>query len=244
MSDEWKRLTQDWKALTHPGDQRRNLLVLLVVAPMFVFAILALWIGILLHSERLFGVQLSAEAVLNVIIIVILAAIFLPIAHGGAYRWQWHLQRELGTGRARIGELPDYASERTARPPRVAGSWRTRVLYAGVYMVAIPLLIASFAPIDNQSLMQQVIARFSAGRASASSLAAIIFAWGPMLGFSGVLFAVLNQENEQLRANAIAPDDALKIRARHYWLLSFAVAFGMTSFLCFVFGSMIAQYLA
>lgn len=221
----------------------RSILLILAITPPSVFGIGALCIGLLFAAEAM-GRSLTFEQSLNGVLAVFMALVFLPLAHAGTYRWFWHIEKRRVAGDFLYGaSMPDAFSEPTEPPPAVPISMSQRGLYALLYLAAIGLLLFVYLPLGHQTAIQSFIARFSAGRASAGSLATLLTAWLPLLGGMAVVMLALEGDMKKIRSRLLDPAKTLRLQARVEWLGSFVTAFAMTSLFCFFFGAMIARYL-
>lgn len=213
---------------------------------LFVLAIVSVGataVGLIFLADSQ-GRTLSFEAALNGVLVCILALVSLPLLHRAAYRWQWHVDHGLKAGKIKFGELPDYSSEPTARPPAVPWTTGQKLLFASIYIVAITTMIVAYAPIGNQTIIQAFIAYFSAGRASYSSLSTLLLVYLPMFLILCVVMLLLDKDQKRYNAGLMSPDEALRFQGKLNWFFSFAIAFATTSFLCFLTGAMINGYLA
>lgn len=228
-----------------PGLQEplRSILLILVITPPSVIGIGALCIGLLFAAEGM-GRSLTFEQAFNGVLAVLMAFFFLPLAHAGTYRWFWHIEKRRQAGHFLGGAaMPDAFSEPTEPPPAVPISLPQRAFYALLYLAAIGLLLFVYLPLGHQAVMQDFIARFSSGRASAGSLASLLTAWLPLLAGMAVVLLALEGDMKKIRSGLLDPAEALRLQGRVEWLGAFVTAFAMTSLLCFFFGAMIARYL-
>lgn len=228
-----------------PGLQEplRSILLILVITPPSVIGIGALCIGLLFAAEGM-GRSLTFEQAFNGVVAVLMAFFFLPLAHAGTYRWFWHIEKRRQAGHFLGGAaMPDAFSEPTEPPPTVPISLPQRAFYALLYLAAISLLLFVYLPLGHQAVMQDFIARFSSGRASAGSLASLLTAWLPLLAGMAVVLLALEGDMKKIRSGLLDPAEALRLQGRVEWLGAFVTAFAMTSLLCFFFGAMIARYL-
>jgi hypothetical protein len=222
----------------------RSILLILVIVPPSVIGIGALCIGLLFAAEGM-GRSLSFEQSLNGVLAVLMAVFFLPLCHAGTYRWFWHLEKRRQAGDFLRGEqTPDAFSEPTEPPPSVPIGIRQRMVYALLYLAAIALLLFVYAPMGHQAALHEIIGRFSAGRASAGSLAMLLTTWAPLLGGMAVIMLALDGDMKKIRSGRLDPAETLRLTARVEWLGAFVTAFATTSFLCYVSGALIGRYLA
>lgn len=228
-----------------PGLQEplRSILLILFITPPSVIGIGALCIGLLFAAEGM-GRSLTFEQAFNGVLAVLMAFFFLPLAHAGTYRWFWHIEKRRQAGHFLGGAaMPDAFSEPTEPPPAVPISLPQRAFYALLYLAAISLLLFVYLPLGHQAVMQDFIARFSSGRASAGSLASLLTAWLPLLTGMAVVLLALEGDMKKIRSGQLDPAETLRLQGRVEWLGAFVTAFAMTSLLCFFFGAMIARYL-
>lgn len=229
-----------------PGLQEplRSILLILFITPPSVIGIGALCIGLLFAAEGM-GRSLTFEQAFNGVLAVLMAFFFLPLAHAGTYRWFWHIEKRRQAGHFLGGAaMPDAFSEPTEPPPVVPISLPQRAFYALLYLAAIGLLLFVYLPLGHQAVMQDFIARFSSGRASAGSLASLLTAWLPLLAGMAVVLLALEGDMKKVRSGLLEPSETLRLQGRVEWLGAFVTAFAMTSLFCFFFGAMIARYLA
>lgn len=221
----------------------RSILLILVITPPSVFGLGAVCIGLLFAAEAV-GRDLTFEQSLNGVLTVLMALVFLPLAHAGNYRWFWHIEKRRMAGDFMRGAaIPDAFSEPTEPPPVAPVSLGQRAFYVLLYLVGIGLLLFVYLPLGHQAAIQEFIGRYSAGRASAGSLAALLTAWLPLLGGMAVVMLLLEGDMKKIRAGLLDPTETLRLQARVEWLGAFVTAFAMTSLFCFFIGSMIGRYL-
>jgi len=119
------------------------------------------WIGLVFVVDTSTPVAMTAEAALNLMLVVLLALIGLPIFHTALYRWFWHVRRRTAQGAFPVGQPPAFGSEQTAPPPRTVKATGQRCLYALV-VIFLPMA-ASFAIIAP--LLERDRRRMAAGLA-------------------------------------------------------------------------------
>lgn len=222
----------------------RSILLILVIVPPSVIGIGALCIGLLFAAEGMER-SLSFEQSLNGVLAALMAVVFLPLCHAGTYRWFWHVEKRRRAGDFLAGEkIPDAFSEPTDPPPRVLIGIRQRLIYALLYVAAVALLLFVYLPMGHQAVLHEIIGRFSSGRASAGSLAALLTTWLPLLGGMAVVMLAREGDMKKIRSGRLDPTEDLRLTARVEWLSAFVTAFAMTSFLCYIFGALIVRYLA
>ena len=95
------------------------------------------WIGLVFVVDTSTPVAMTAEAALNLMLVVLLALIGLPIFHTALYRWFWHVRRRTAQGAFPVGQAPAFGSEPNAPPPRTLTTAGQRCLYAAVYVVGV-----------------------------------------------------------------------------------------------------------
>ena len=202
------------------------------------------WIGFVFAIHTYTPVAMTAEAALNLILVLLLATAGLPILHAAVYRWFWHIRRRREAGAYSRGEpIPAFGSEPTAPPPRAAKTTRQRLLYTALYAIGILSLVAAYAPIGHQEGLAAFLDRFSAGRASFTSLATLIVIFLPMAISFAILAPLVERDSRRLNAGLADAAEILRLRAKQEWLFSFATAFVMTGFLAFFAGNLILSFL-
>ncbi len=202
------------------------------------------WIGFVFAINTYTPVAMTAEAALNLILVLLLATAGLPILHAAVYRWFWHIRRRREAGAYSRGEpIPAFGSEPTAPPPRAAKTTRQRLLYTALYAIGILSLVAAYAPIGHQEGLAAFLDRFSAGRASFTSLATLIVIFLPMAISFAILAPLVERDSRRLNAGLADAAEILRLRAKQEWLFSFATAFVMTGFLAFFAGNLILSFL-
>ncbi len=232
------------RLLANLREPLRSILLVLVIVPPSVFGIGALCVGLLFAAEGM-GRSLSFEQSLNGVLAVLMALVFLPVCHAGTYRWFWHVEKRRRAGDFLRGDkIPDAFSEPTDPPPRVRIGARQWMVYALLYLAAVALLLFVYMPMGHQAVLHQIIARFSVGRASAGTLAALLTAWLPLLGGMAVVMLALEGDMKKIRSGGLDPAESLRLAARVEWLGAFVTAFATTSLLCYFSGALIARYLA
>lgn len=221
----------------------RSILLILVITPPAVLGIGALCIGLLFAAEAV-GRDLTFEQSLNGVLTVLMAVVFLPLAHAGNYRWFWRIEKRRAAGEFMHGAaMPDAFSEPTEPPPVAPISLGQRIFYALLYLAVIGLLLFVYLPLGHQEIIQDFIGRYSAGRASAGSLAALLTAWLPLLGGMAIVMLLLKGDMKKIRSGLLGPTETLRLQAHVEWLGAFVTAFAMTSLLCFFVSYMIDRYL-
>ncbi|WP_442679692.1 hypothetical protein ACSBM8_00355 [Sphingomonas sp. ASY06-1R] len=215
------------------------ILLVLICLPLMAL-LLAAWIGLVLLLNRDPANTVSADAALNLLLVVLVALVGLPVMHRGQYRMFWAAQRKRGAS-ARIAE--DTATADTPPPPAIAWSPALRIRHAVMYLVAILLLIGTFAPYRHQAMIGHFLDRFSAGSASRGSLASLVFDYLPLLLFCGLAALLTYRQLQRRDAGQLDPDQALELDAELNWLFSFGAAFLIAAFLCRWAGAMILAFL-
>lgn len=208
------------------------------------FGMLLGWIGLVYGLNVYAGIAITAEQVLNLMLVGFIAVIGLPVLHAATYRWFWHIRRQ----QAVSGWTPDYqqpafGSEPTLPPPRVRRTPRQIATYAVLYLIGVGSLIAAYAPLGHQEALNGFLSRFSAGRASFSSLANLVVIFLPMALSFACLMPFLEADRKRLAAGQVEDAEILPLQDRQEWLGSFATAFVMAGFLSFVAGNMILSHL-
>lgn len=222
----------------------RTFVILFIIVIPSVWGGLALTIGVLFLFEHL-GQRLTFEQAFNGVLSLFLILVFLPLCHAGCHRWFWHVERRRQAGHFLGGEtIPDMGSEPTEPAPPLKATSREKLTYALLYLAAVALLMFIYLPLGHHEAISRFIARFSAGRASATSLASIIIVWMPLLGGMFAVFLTMERDMKKIRAHQVTGAEKQRIELRLNWLGAFATAVTMTGFLCFVLGNLILRYLA
>lgn len=214
------------------------LLVVFAVMPL-VAVMLMLWLGltVLLNSDP--AHQVSAEATLNLLLVVFVAVPGFLLMHKAQYRWFWHLDRSCATRRCRA----EFGSEPTAKQPTMAWPVVLRLRHAAMYVFGMAVLITTFAPYQHQISIAHWLSRYSAGGASRGSLSGIVFVYLPMVVFAAFAILLTYRQLRRRDAGALNAGQMLLLEAETNWLFSFALTFGVASLLCRVAGSMILSNL-
>lgn len=230
--------------LSSVSEPLRTFLILFLIVIPAVWIGLALTIGLLFLSEHL-GEVLTFEQSFNGVLSMFLVLVFLPVCHAGCHRWFWHVETRRKAGHYLNGEkIPDMGSEPTEPAPPLKTSPRQKLAYGLLYVAAMALLLFIYLPLGHHQIIGRFIAEHSSGRASASSLATIIFIWLPLiLGLLGV-FAFMERDMKKVRAHQVTGAEQEKIELRLNWLAAFVTAVTMTGFLCYFLGNLILRYLA
>ena len=228
-------MAEPWRALT---------ILMLVVVP-GVLGGLALTIGILFLADHLQQALARFEQAFNTVLTTFLILVFLPVAHAGAHRWFWHVEKRRKAGDYLDGKpIPPMGPEPTDPAPAPKLSPKERLLHIALYAVAMTMLAFIYLPLGHHEAIGRFIVAHSSGRASASSLAAMIIAWLPLVGGLVALFAFMERDMKKVRAGQATGADREKIELRLNWLTAFVTAVVMTGCLCFFAGNLILRYLA
>ncbi|GAW40540.1 hypothetical protein SH203_00939 [Brevundimonas sp. SH203] len=219
-------------------------LAIIAISMAITAVILLGWIGLVFVVNTYTPVAMTAEAALNLMLVVLLALIGLPILHTGLYRWFWHVRRRTAQGAFSVGQPPAFGSEPTAPPPRTVKTAGQRGLYAVVYAVGVVSLIAAYAPLGHQEALNAFLGRFSAGRASFTSLAQLVVVFLPMAASFAIIVPLLERDRRRMAAGLADEAEVLRLQAKQEWLFAFAAAFVMADFTAFLAGNMILQFLA
>lgn len=217
---------------------------ILAVSMVLTAVMLMGWIGLVYAANTYTAIAITAEEVLNLILVGFVAVIDLPILHAATYRWFWHIRRKQAAGEFLLDEeMPGFGSEPTQPPPPI--KWRARqiAVYALLYLVGMSSLIAAYAPFGHQEALTSFLWRFSAGRASFSSLVQLVIVFLPMALSFACIIPLFEADRKRLAAGGLSEQEVLGIRGRQEWLSSFATSFVMAGFLAFIAGNMILAYL-
>ena len=131
----------------------------------------------------------------------------------------------------------------TAPPPRTVKTAGQRGLYALVYVVGVVSLIAAYAPLGHQEALNAFLGRFSAGRASFTSLAQLVVIFLPMAASFAIIVPLLERDRRRMAAGLADEAEVLRLQTKQEWLFAFAAAFVMTGFTAFLAGNMILNFL-
>jgi len=230
----WTRSLRPWQTV---------LLIFFGVMP-FAAIMLAMWIGLAFALNRDPAHPVSAEAALNLLLVVFVAVPGFFFMHRAQYRWFWHLDRARATGRLKPSDRdPDYGSEPSEPAPKIAWSPVLRLRHALMYLLGMAILIMTFAPYEHQISIIHWLDRFSAGSASRGSLSGIVFVYLPMILFCTLAMLLTYRQMKRRDAGALDAAEALELGAEVNWLFSFAAAFAIASLLCRFAGSAILGYM-
>lgn len=230
--------------LSSVNEPLRTFLILGLVVVPSVWLFLALTIGLLFLSEHI-GQSLTFEQAFNGVLSLFLILIFLPLCHAGCHRWFWHIEQRRQAGHFIHGaDIPDMGSEPTEAAPPLKATPREKLAYGLIYLAAMGLLLFIYLPLGHHEAINRFIARFSSGRASASSLAGIVIIWLPLIGGLLGVFAFMERDMKKIRAHQVTGAEKQKIELRLNWLAAFATAVTMTGLMCFFLGNLILRYLA
>jgi hypothetical protein len=202
------------------------------------------WIGLSIALSRLPGEPVSADAALNLMLVVLIAVVGLPLMQAGQYRWLWHTDRKRQTGQMQAMDPPPrYGSEPSAPPPVIAWPRPLRLRHAAMHVVGATVLIATFARYGNQHAIGHLLDRFSAGPASRGSLASLLFDYVPLAAFAALAILLTHRQMKKRDAGRLDARQSLLLDAELNWLFAFAAAFTIAGLLCRFAGSMIIAYL-
>ncbi len=230
--------------LSSVSEPLRTFLILLIIVVPSVWGGLALTIGLLFLSEHL-GQSLTFEQAFNGVLSLFLILIFLPLCHAGCHRWFWHIEQRRQAGHFMNGaDIPDMGSEPTEPAPKLKATSRERLAHALLYLAAMSLLLFIFLPLGHHEVINRFIARFSSGRASASSLAGIVIIWLPLIAGLFSVFFFMERDMKKIRAHQVTGAEKQRIELRLNWLAALVTAVTMTGFMCFFLGNLILRYLA
>lgn len=209
-----------------------------------VFVLLFVWIGTVYVVNVYTTLALSPDAILNAMLTGLLSLIGLPIVHHALYRHFWSISRRLASGELKIGDdMPVMGVAPSLPVPRVRKTGAQHVLYLAIYALAIASLLAAYAPLGHQAMLNTFLARFSVGRSSFSSLATLIVVYAPMLVGFVLALPLLQRDRKRLQSGTLDATEALRLTLRQDWLFSFITAYVTVGFLAFVAGNMILKYL-
>lgn len=230
----WMRSLRPWQSL---------LLIFFGAMPLGAI-MLVMWIGLVFALNRDPAHPVSAEAALNLLIVLIVAVPGFFFMHHGQYRWFWHLDRARATSRLKTSDRdPDYGSEPSEPAPKIAWSPVLRLRHALMYLLGMAILIMTFAPYENQISIAHWINRFGSGSASRGGLSGIVFVYLPMILFCALAMLLTYRQTKRRDAGALDAIKALELKAEVNWLFAFATAFAVSSLLCRFAGSMILAYM-
>ena len=217
---------------------------ILALSMVLTAVVLMGWIGLVYAVNTYTAIAITAEETLNLILVGLIAVVGLPILHAATHRWFWHIRRKQAAGDFLLGqEMPAFGSEPTQPPPRITWGARQIAVYGLLYLIGIISLIAAYAPLGHQEALTSFLWRFSAGRASFSSLVQLVIVFLPMVLSFTCLAPLFESDRKRLAAGGLSEQEALAIRGRQEWLSSFATAFVMAGFLAFISGNMILAHL-
>jgi hypothetical protein len=218
---------------------------ILALSMVLTAVVLMGWIGLVYAVNVYSPVSMSAEAVLNMLLAVLMTFIGLPFFHRAFHRHFWAIRRKLASGELRLGDpMPALGAATTTPPPRIRKTRGQIVLYTTLYIIGMASLLAAYAPLDHQAILNAFLGRFSAGRSSFSSLATLVVIYLPMVMSFAVIFPFLNAHRKRAQTGgAIDPAEALRLQDNDEWLVSFAAAYVSVGFFTFVAGNMILNFM-
>ena len=218
-----------------------QVLFLILMCMPLTMLMLGAWIGLVLLLNRDPNNTVTADAALNMLLVIFIAIIGFPLMHRGQYRLFWKAQRRGPMA------MPYDDNGRPAAdippPPKVVWSPGLRLRHAVMYLVGIALLIVTFAPYGHQAMIAHFLDRFSAGTASRGSLASLVFDYIPLLVFCGLAGLLTYRQLERRNAGQLDAAQALEVDAEVNWLFSYGAAFSIAAFLCRWAGSMLLAFL-
>ena len=218
----------------------------IIALSMGLTAVLLLaWIGLSVLASLYGPASITAEAVLNFLLAIVLAFVGLPILHRAFYRYFWNIRRKLASCEIQIGDkMPVVGADPTPPPPRTRKTRRQIALYAIFYVIGIVSLLAIYVPIGHQEALNAFLARYSAGRSSFSTLATLVIIYLPMAITLALIFPFLDADQKLIRAGSTDAKEILRLQDRQEWLFSFRTAYVCVGFLSFVAGNWILRVLA
>ncbi len=203
----------------------RQLLVLYTVSMIMTAALLAAWIAVA-YLRR--SIERDAGAVaLNLVLTGFVSTIGLFVMHRGIFR---RFRRADRSGSKDV-------------LPRIELPWMLRLRHAVIYIVGIVTLLSAFVPCGHQLAINGFLVRYSAGRSSAGSLAALVFGYTPIVILSLLAMALTHRQMRRRDAGLLDARAGVLLEAEINWLFAFAAAFVAALFLCRFGGSMIVAYL-
>ncbi|MEN4904396.1 hypothetical protein [Luteimonas sp. TWI1416] len=208
-----------------------------------VAGLLLAWIGLVYAINVYTTVEVSADAILNMMLTGLLSVVGLPIVHRALYRRFWDVSRKTAAGELRPGAAVPVIGVASPPVPRVRTTWQQRALYTALYVVGIASLLAAYAPLRHHEALNAFLARFSAGRSSFSSLATLMVVYVPMAISLGLAMLLLSGDRKRLEAGTLPPDETLRLQLRQDWVFSFMAAYVLIGFLAFLAGHMLLAYL-
>lgn len=221
----------------------RQWLILYPFAMVITAILLALWIAV---AYALGSTDRDAGAVaLNYVLVGFIATVGLLIIHPAMYRWYWHIERKRRAGELPAGApSPAYASEPTAPPPRIDWPRPYRLRHWLARLLGIAVLLLFFLPYRNQTAIEQFLIAHSSGRASAGSLAGLLFLYLPFSLIMGLIMALTWRRMKRRDAGLLSTRDSLLLDAELTWLFSFGATMMIAIFLCYFAGNLITSFLA
>lgn len=220
----------------------RQWLLLYPLMMLLTAVLMMLWIAI---AYALGSTDRDAGAVaLNYALVGVIATVGLLIIHPAMYRWHWHIERKRRAAELPPGTpIPAYGSESTAPPPRIDWPWSYRLRHWLARLFGIAALLFFFMPYRNQTAIAGFLAAHSGGRASAGSLAGLIFFYLPLCLIMGLIMALICRRMKRRDAGLLSARESLLLDAELTWLVSFGAALMIASLLCHFAGSMITAFL-
>lgn len=217
--------------------QQIGLLILFVVP--FTVAVLGIFLGLIIWlNPRDQPQQVSAEGLLNLMLVVFISTILFLLMHRLFYRQWWMHDR----ARAR-GEMPDFRLGRTPLepPPPVPWPISVKVRHAIMKLVAIAGLIYGFGYYDHQVKLLVVYDWVPLRLPDAAAVVFMIIPGGILLA----IFAVaLRGQRKRRDRGQLDSEQRLLLLAETNWLTAYALALGGAAFMCALFGFMVIHTLA
>ncbi|UOO88735.1 hypothetical protein LVJ82_14910 [Vitreoscilla massiliensis] len=210
---------QEWKTLAK----------VMLVSMLAVAVLLGLSLWLLLYVNRDGHAVMSFEAVLNLIVVALLALMF-PLIHHGQARWLWHTQ-DMAPGQA-----PEWMSQKTAPLPKIVKPWPQRLLEAVLQLAAMLLLLWLFGPYATQ---QYLVDWTNAYQLSSGTYLLCVMVLGSVpIGALALLV------HGVLRVCARRCDtDSLRYRLWRVWLWAYVLAFACCVYIILMLGMMMVRYL-
>lgn len=208
-----------------------------------VAALLLAWIGLVYAVNVYTTAKVSADAMLNMMLTGLLSVVGLPIVHRALYRRFWAVSRKTAAGELQPGAPVPVIGVASPPVPRVRTTGRQRAGYSALYAVGIASLLAAYAPLGHHEALNAFLVRFSAGRSSFSSLAALVVVYVPMAVSLVLAMLLLRGDHKRLEAGTLPPDETLRLQLRQDWIFSFMAAYVLIGFLAFLAGHMILAFL-
>lgn len=218
-----------------------KIILLILLWFVITFGTLLGWIGSVFLLKTTIAPDITANEVLNGLLVLLLAVAGLPLIHAGLHRYFWKQSNRPFSDMTQ--PPPPFGAQRLEPVPRTRKTAAQWTVYVVMYLLAVPTLVWTFGPLRHQLQTAGFLSRFSAGSASFGSLMTIVTCYLPAFGGLLLVLWATSGERRRMDAGGLDPAELLRLRVKHDWLASFTMAFGIVSFLSFWAGLMILRHM-